>query len=241
MHQRADDLVDKLWMINESRKEEAIEEKNIIVNTSYVNHEINRIMILIQRLLRIEIDRHLGSIVLIHDSCNCIDNKPINDAPPIKYDLYPEISGENPICVEKEDDIGYKFPRLQKLVEKSWNIALSKYDEIDDDLTTKKQPAKKDDKKVTDKKDDFQKDEDETLATNFMQKSVNQEKNILKYKIAIIAKFADTIMNNIKNKSQDLFEKFDIWILHINKAENDAVICLHKSITDTIEREKKLK
>ena len=64
-HQNVDDLSDKIWEIIEQRKNEAIDERKRIMTSNWIENEMEKLYIHLERLFQAEIDKFTGNDIYI--------------------------------------------------------------------------------------------------------------------------------------------------------------------------------
>ncbi len=62
LHQRVDILSDEMWEIIEERKEQAMEERSKIMQSGWIEHEIDIQTEFAQRLMQTEVDKFKATI-----------------------------------------------------------------------------------------------------------------------------------------------------------------------------------
>ena len=61
-HQEVDDLNDKIYEIIETRKNEAVEERKKIMTSGWIENEMEKFYMALERLFQNEIDKFIGSL-----------------------------------------------------------------------------------------------------------------------------------------------------------------------------------
>ena len=229
LHQRVEDLHQLLWEIVETKKEEATEERKQIMNSNYIEDEMDFYVANIHRLIQAEMDRYFGSIQLINDYYNTLEGKPLTD--PLDTPL-PDILVGSPELfppIENPDD-PESFPRLELLYNNA--VKILNGEEIEelvpkDAKTKSKAPPKKDDKKEKDKKKGKDEPAPEPVEMSPLEKELKEtlakEKAILRYRLALIKTVATNRLKELRSMAKSLYTKLDDWIYYSNKCENDAI------------------
>ena len=108
-----------MWDIIEERKEEATEERKKIMESGWIETQMEALSFNIQRMMQVEVDKFKGSVQFIHDYYHAIEEKVIPEPPPTNVvNVAPgEGEGELP-AVEGEGEAGV-FPRIEKLYERA--------------------------------------------------------------------------------------------------------------------------
>jgi len=89
-HQNVEDLFEKIMEINQNRRLEATEEKNKIVNSNWIENEMEKFYINLEYLFQLEADKLLGSLQIIHDFYACLNKKILKATPIYSYDIIKE-------------------------------------------------------------------------------------------------------------------------------------------------------
>ena len=123
LHQRTDALSDELWEIVEDRKEQAVEYRKKIMESGFVEFNLQFLTQIAQQLMQSEVDKFKTQIQIIHDYYHAIEEKLIPEAPPSSSVEIAFPDGEEPPAVENlpaEADPtkleNYTFPRLDRLL-----------------------------------------------------------------------------------------------------------------------------
>jgi len=137
-HQNVDDLSDKIWEIIEQRKNEAIDERKRIMTSNWIENEMEKLYIHLERLFQAEIDKFtgiylffnlynnlIGSLQTIRDFYFGLDNRALLELPLFTIDIIKEEPDSTPL--EHETD-PTTFPRLEKLYKTSLKVQFQ-YDE----------------------------------------------------------------------------------------------------------------
>lgn len=99
-HQRVDDLSDKIFEIIEIRKAEAVEQRNKVMSSNWIENEMEKFYHNLERLYQIEIDKFLCSLQIIKDYYHGIDNRVLAEIPFYTIDI---IKDEiDPVPIEKD-------------------------------------------------------------------------------------------------------------------------------------------
>ena len=126
LHQRTDALSDELWEIVEERKEQSIEFRKKIMESGFIEFNLDFLTTIAQQLMQAEVDKFKSSIQILHDYYHAIEEKLITEAPAmITVEIgFPE--GEEPPAVENLPEGAdatkielYIYPRLDRLISMS--------------------------------------------------------------------------------------------------------------------------
>ncbi len=96
LHQRVEDLYQQLWEMIEKKKDDLIEERKGIMNSGYIEDEMELFVTNIQRLIQTELDRYFGCIQVTQDYYNTLEGKDLTETPEnIIFDLLPKSDVRN--------------------------------------------------------------------------------------------------------------------------------------------------
>ena len=96
-HQEVDDLNDKIYEIIETRKNEAVEERKKIMTSGWIENEMEKFYMALERLLQNEIDKFIGSLLIMRDYYHNLDNRPLIELPFSTIDIIKEEIDQTPI------------------------------------------------------------------------------------------------------------------------------------------------
>jgi len=260
-HQDLADLGDRIWEIIEERKDEAIEERKKIMNSGWIEKEMEKFYHNIEKVFVMEVEKLYSSLIIIRQFYFNMDSR-----------LYHDILGFKPVDILKEDDLSsiplekddedsnkLSFPRIEKIYKNAIKIILN-YDEVvkaqekfiakncnlNVSLETQMKKSvllrgatsvKKqliDSTFVDDKREIFIYEEE-------MKNAIKLEKNKFKYRVTFLKHWAINILNNMKRVTRNIYDKLDEWIIDSIKAENDAMNNLIYYLDSHIESEMKVK
>ena len=106
-HQEVDDLNDKIYEIIETRKNEAVEERKKIMTSGWIENEMEKFYMALERLFQNEIDKFIGSLQIMRDYYHNLDNRPLIELPFSTIDIIKEEIDQTPIeefSTENEDN-----------------------------------------------------------------------------------------------------------------------------------------
>ena len=96
-HQEVDDLNDKIYEIIEARKNEAVEERKKIMTSGWIENEMEKFYMALERLFQNEIDKFIGSMQIMRDYYHNLDNRPLIELPFSTIDIIKEEIDQTPI------------------------------------------------------------------------------------------------------------------------------------------------
>ena len=96
-HQEVDDLNDKIYEIIETRKNEAVEERKKIMTSGWIENEMEKFYMALERLFQNEIDKFIGSLQIMRDYYHNLDNRPLIELPFSTIDIIKEEIDQTPI------------------------------------------------------------------------------------------------------------------------------------------------
>lgn len=250
LHQRCDILGDELWEIAEDRKDHAVDERKKIMESGWVEFQLEHFTACASQMMQCEIDKFKGTVQLIHDYYHAIEEKVVPEAPlEITVDILSPAEGEQP-DVEKladgadsSDINSYSYPRLDDFFKKAL-----KAQHVPDVLeaagdASKKAPAKGGKPPVKGKgpsKDDDEKPKADSLFVQEMKEAIKVEKSILRYRLTQIRNWALQRLRHQRQLALRVYKKLEDWIAVANKAENDAIDEVCTVIKEAIEGEHKI-
>jgi len=244
LHQRTDILSDELWEIAEDRKEQAIEERKMIMESGWVEFQLEYFSTCAQHMMQSEIDKFKATIQLVHDYYHAVDDKLIPEAPETNHvDLLKEDT-ELPEVekiaegAEIMDINSYSYPRLDDLFKRALKAQI-----VPDVATGTADTGKKGAKGGKDAKGKPAEDDKpkaESIYVSEMREAIKVEKSILRFRLSQIRNWALKRLQYQRNLSLKIYQKLEDWIHVSNKAENDAIDQIADVIKDAIESEDKV-
>ncbi len=108
MHQRADELGDKLWDITDRRREESEDQLQQIQNDGWVDNQSAALVTLYCCLLQLEIDRYLGSICIAQDYFSALKHQVIYEEVEPRAVALPFLSKDGPSSKKRKPKEGKK-------------------------------------------------------------------------------------------------------------------------------------
>ena len=89
-HQSVDDLNDKIFDIVEMRKIESVDERKKIMTAGWIENEMEKFYLNLEKLYQNEADKLLGSMQIIRDYYHNLDNRPLIEIPFHTFDIIKE-------------------------------------------------------------------------------------------------------------------------------------------------------
>ena len=80
-HQQVDDLNDKIYEIIEKRRNEAFDERKSIMISGWIENEMEKFYLNLEKLYQAEIDKFISSMIIIRDYYHNLDNRPLIELP----------------------------------------------------------------------------------------------------------------------------------------------------------------
>jgi len=248
LHQRVEDLYQQLWEMIENKKEEAIEERKAIMNSGYIEDEMEFFSTNIQKLFQAELDRYFGCLQIINDYYNALNGKDLPEVPEnFIFDILPKIVDALPPIEDGEGPEPY--PRIELYYKNA--IKILNGEEIED-LTLAKDnkkgkaapPKKEDPKKAAAGKKGQEPVQEEVKELTPLEKelkaTIQTEKAIMRYRLYVIKSLAINRIKEMREKAKGLYNKLDDWLTYSIKAENDAVFELTNIMGEAIENQVKV-
>ena len=259
--QDVSDIQDRVWEVIEERKSESIQERLKIMQSGWIEKEMEKFYFNIEKIFCMEAEKFYTSINIIRQFYLNLDSKLNNDFSNFKpLDiLIDEELNKNPL--EKEDKLSnnFSYPKLEIIYKNCIKIIL-KFDDLIKSVEklvktntanksldfsmrkgsvlminrnmTKKMQA--DATFVEEKKDIF-------LYEEEMKNAIKQEKDKYKYRITFLKIFGVDKLRNIRKLSNVIYDKLDEWIIKTIKKENDFINSMSFFLESHIERECKIR
>ena len=247
LHQRTDALSDELWEIVEERKEQSIEFRKKVMESGFVEFNLEFMTTIAQQLMQAEVDKFKCQIQIIQDYYHAVEEKLIPEAPPATTVEIGFPEGEEPPAVENIPDgadatkvESYTYPRLDRI------LAMAIRQQVVPDVTqmqTSADPKKaagkgKDKKGATAVEED--KNVEESIYVKEMREAIKVEKSILRFRLVQIRNWALQKLKDRRQTSLNLYKMLEDWIHVAHKSEMDAVEEMCMVIKDSIEGETKI-
>lgn len=242
---------ERLWKNIEVRKDEAIAERKLLMESGWFETEMDKLYNQIERLFIIETDLFLGSLGIIKEFYSSLDNK-----------LIPEFNSFKGTEILKEDELNSlplenkikgTYPKIEKLYKNCFRI-LFRYDEkvksldkvlknsvnfnISSDSLSKKASRTINIKKNADSYDDrreiFLYDEELRLA-------IKSEKTKYKYRITLLKFWGIHHLSMLRKVTSSMFDKLDDWIISGVKNENDNLNDVINALKAALASNRKIK
>ena len=248
LHQRTDTLSDELWELSETRQQEAIDERQKIMENGWIEFELDQVTAMAHNLMQAEVDKFRSCAHLLQDYYYAIEDRLLSDPPEaLNYELV--ASGEDgeqeemPPVFEKDaenPESEETYPRLDKLYGKALKAQV--IPELENTppggaaAGNDKAKGKKDPKKGAVEEET----EEKYFYEQELQDAIDTEKGVLRYRLTMVHNWALNRMKEIRSKSQNCYDKLNTWVQVAFKAETDAILEQEKVIKKSIEEEEKL-
>jgi len=89
-HQNVEDLFEKIMEINENRRIEALEERSKILNSKWIENEMEKFYNNLEYLFQLEADKFLGTLQIINDFYACLNKQLLIENTLYSYDIVKE-------------------------------------------------------------------------------------------------------------------------------------------------------
>lgn len=258
-HQDVVDLSDRIWEIIEVRKNEAIEERKKIMQSGWIENEMEKCYSFIERLIITEVEKFVNGINIIRDFYNIMDSKSFpelnNSLVSINETLKEDLNG---LSLENDKD-SENFPKVEKLFKNCIKLIFKYEDKIKNiekllkqNLSNSSLSGDSNNKKVTRnivyKKINHQVDQTFTdekreifIYEEEMKNALKYEKMKFKYRINAVKFWGINSLKNMRRLANIIFDKLDDWIIITIKSENEAMNSLTSLLRNLIEREAKVR
>ncbi|EGR31169.1 hypothetical protein IMG5_116400 [Ichthyophthirius multifiliis] len=241
LHQRVEDLHNLLYDIIENKREEATEERNQIIKSGWIQKEMEKFTLLMQRLIQAELSRSFSCQQLIADYYTLVLGEELQEIPEYyKNDIISNQDSLPPV----ED--AQSFPRIEKIIDSALKLHNGEEEQEEKGANKKGgKVAKKEDKKAPKKTGkNAQEEVEEKKELNPLEKNMKEalhiEKSIFRYRIQVLKDFSISRLKEMKALSSILYGKLEDWIEYTFKIENDAVNEMDYIFRQYIEEEKKI-
>lgn len=248
-HQEVDDLNDKIYEIIESRKNEAIEERKKMMTAGWIENEMEKFYLNLERLYQAEIDKFIGSLQIIRDYYHNLDNRPLLEVPFQTIDIIKEDVDTTPL--ESDSDANL-FPRLEKLyktalrVQFQYEEALNKAEKLRQEKLQETAKKSKDQKQAVKKNvnnnaNDNVDDKEIYIYEDEMKLAIKNEKAKYRFRATLLKYWGIYCLKNVRQLANTVYNKLDDWIILSIKSENEALDQLTDILKNKIEKEEKIK
>lgn len=194
MHQRVEDLHDVLFDMIEAKRDECLDERRSIINSGYIESEMDFFLNNVQSLLQAELFRAFRVMQLLSDYYALLDRKELPEIP----EFYQNQFGNNyeTVPLENPEDLNNPFPRLEKMANDCIRVFNGEEEEPVVVQGGKKpaggklpaSPKKEDPKKKKQGGKEVVEEEkkEETRWELELRKALNVEKAIFRYRVSVI-------------------------------------------------------
>lgn len=263
------DLGDRIWEIIDDRKEESIKERKKIMQSGWIEKEMEKFYLNIEKLVALEIDKFFTSFSAIREFYLNMDIR-------IFHDLS---SNFNPADILNDDEVNmlpleqmgddehqggsmnktFVFPRLEKLYKNAIKLLLKLDDVLKGvdkiiknssmnsslDISLKKGNIHMSRGTIKNKiySDSTFVDERREIFIyeEEMKNAIKQEKNKFKYRVTFLKYWAFNILSNMRRVANVIYDNLDLWIIDSIKAENNAMNNLAFYLESHIDKESRVK
>lgn len=239
-HQEVDDLSDKIYEIIENRKSESVEERKKIMTSGWIENEMEKFYLVLERLYQNEIDKFLGSLHIIRDYYHNLDNRPLIELPFTTIELIKEDVDQVQIETT-EGEVSY--PRIEKLYKSALRIQFQ-YEEALIIAERKRQEKLQEENKKKQKVSNMKKEENAPVIFQHeeeMKVALKNEKSKYRYRATMLKYWGIKYISSLRKIANTIYNKLDDWIILAIKAENEALNQLTAYLKFHIENEKKVK
>jgi hypothetical protein len=241
-HQQVDDLNDKIYEIIEKRRHEALDERKSIMTSGWIENEMEKFYLNLEKLYQAEIDRFISSMIIIRDYYHNLDNRPLVELPFMTIDIVKD-EVDSGLALENEND----FPKVDKLYKSAIKV-IFQYDQAvaqaerernnknaeKDNKTKAKTPAKPK-TQVENSVIELYPYEEE------MKTALKNEKFKYKFRITLLKYWGIDCLRKFRSQANQIYNKLEDWILLSNRSENQALDKVTDILRNNIEREEKIK
>ena len=255
-HQEVDDLNDKIYEIIETRKNEAIDERKKIMTSGWIENEMEKFYMALERLFQNEIDKFIGSMQIMRDFYHNLDNRPLIELPFTTIDIIKDEIDPTPIEVFSEstepnaNSLPEQYPRVEKLYKTCLRVQFQYEEAIKESEKARTDKQNENNKKNTGgkgkKNQQTQNQQEESVESSYphneeLKTALSNEKAKYKYKITLLKYWGIFCLQNMRKFSLSVYNKLEDWIILAIKAENEALNQLTNMLKENIEKEAKIK
>ena len=108
LHQRVDDVRDRLWNISDERKEQAEVERSAIMTDSWVDDHLGLVDNHLITLMQAEVDRYHDTVILVKDYYRAMEGR-VPDELSTEYARLPLLEVSLPVSSHKSLDNGLQL------------------------------------------------------------------------------------------------------------------------------------
>jgi hypothetical protein len=128
MHQRVEDLHETLFDLVESKRDEALEERKNIINSCFIENEMELFVNFIHSMVQNEMFRSFRSLQILNDFYALAEKKDLPDYPEY-FSATLNTNYEN-LPVESEENGIITYPRVEKLINDAIRIYNGEEEEV---------------------------------------------------------------------------------------------------------------
>lgn len=224
LHQRTEDLCNKLWDIIERREKEAEAELANITGSGWMEFESEKIAWLGSLLLQAECSRYFAAVQFLSDYYCCLDKKHILKIEFPQWDF----------ILESISSVENLSKMCERVITAPVITPVEEEKEVKDPKAKGKPPAK-----------GKAKQDEEVIPKSHnqieLEAALNLELQVLHAKVQRIKNWGTSKIKEIEAECKNIFDRMNIWIRCSTKAENEAVFQLSNVIRSAIESQTKIK
>ena len=198
MHQRVEDLHELLFDMIETKRDECMDERRSIINSGYLESEMEFFLNNMQTLLQAELFRAFRVSQLLTDYYSLVDRKELSEIPEYYQNQFS--NNYDTLPLENHEDLNNPFPRLEKMINDCLKVFNGEEEEPVQVPGGKKPPPgkagaspKKEDprkKKPVGKEVVEEEKKEETKWEAELKRAINVEKAIFRYRLMVIKNVA---------------------------------------------------
>jgi adenylate kinase family enzyme len=246
-HQDIDDLTERIWDQIELRKTEAIDERNKIMSTGWLENEMTKFFNYFERLLITEIEKLITTLNLILEYFLSMDGKPIYEINPLNF--LKLLKNYETLPFETSSGA---FPRIEKIFKNCVRI-IFKIDELYKDKLNRQNTVSESSNTSVGKRTKMahmkrhiteitmMDDKNILLYEEEMKTALKAEKIKFKFRITLLKQWAIENLSNMRKSANVVYEQLDEWIIQTIKMENDSMNSLIEKLRDDVDKELKVK
>jgi Mg2+ and Co2+ transporter CorA len=258
MHQRVDDLCEKLAQIIESKKAEATEERKMIMESSIIENEMENLIVALHGIVQAEVIRSHNCQMIINDYYLSLEGHELPEAGESANAPVVKLAGDESVALEGAEGTG-TFPKFDRMIDDAMKLMSGEETEEEKAAAAAAMaaagkkggkappPVKKDTKggagvKGGKKGEEIveEKKREMTPLEKECQKAVLIEKAVTRQRLSMIHETGRRWLREYRGRAKRMYQRLDDWLFYRNKCEMEALGKLSDVLRQAIEEERKI-
>jgi hypothetical protein len=246
------ELTDRIWDYIEEKKDESIEERKKIVNSGYIEKQMEKFYNFTEKIFFLEAEKFEYSLCILRHFYTIMDSKPYIELLNFKtFDILRENLKTMDIKNESKENIWFK--KIDILHRNSLRIVVL-YDEIlkgqDNNFKLNNNNTNNNISVDVSRKGFQQKLRRHHNENTFMEEkkeiliyeedlknAIKAEKNKFKFRVTFLNYWSKNVLTKMKKISSVIYNNLDSWIIKSIKAENEAMNSILTYLQKAIEKD----